>query len=361
MIDEGSSVRVEVEGGERELVTLALEPASLQHRCPATAAVTDAGRAVVEVQPLRWGRHRVGAGVATATDPSGAWLACATVEPLTLRVRPASQQMTGGAGVGRPLGIQGDHLSTRRGEGTELAEVREYRPGDRLRRITWRISSRTDELHVVDALTERDTDVLLVLDSLRPAQELGLEPDSSLDVGARAVLALARHYLGFGDRLGVHDLGHRLPDLPLGSGPRQLVLLHELLAAANRTDRTDAVRQATLRPTRAPRPGTLVFLCSPLLADEVLAEVGRLRRLGVELVVVDTLPAALGQVGQHAQPAGGHGVQEAWMLRRLQREAVLERLRAAGIPVAAWRGPASLAAVLQAMEDSRHAPRMARR
>ena len=88
---------------------------------------------------------------------------------------------------------------------------------------------------------------------------------------------------------------------------------------------------------------------------------GRLRVLGVELVVVDTLPPGLGRIGPVGPRDGLQGLAQAWMLRRLQRQAVVESLQAAGIPVAAWQGPASLAAVLQAMEQARHAPRMVRR
>lgn len=358
-IGEGQAVLLRVQAAPDELVTLALAPGPLQHSAPAHGAATGVGAAGVRVEPVRWGRHRLGPGVVTAGDPAGAWRVQGSVESVPVRVRPAGELMLGGSGVRLPLGSQGEHVSSRRGEGTEIAEVRQYRPGDRLRRITWRTSSRSDELHVVDALTERDTDVLVLLDSLAPALELGDEPESSLDVGVRATVALARHYLAFGDRVGVHDLGHRLRDLPLGSGPRQLAMLHEALSGAAREPGQG--RPAGLRPTRAPRAGTLVFVCSPLLDQEVLAEVGRLRVLGVELVVVDTLPPGLGRIGPVGPRDGLQGLAQAWMLRRLQRQAVVESLQAAGIPVAAWQGPASLAAVLQAMEQARHAPRMVRR
>lgn len=358
-VGEGQAVQLSVEGAPDELVTLALTPAQLQHLRPGPGVSTGAGGAVVQVEPVRWGRHRIGPGIVVAEDASGAWRRTGTVEPLQLRVRPSSELMVGGSGVKQPLGVHGEHLSARRGEGTELAEVRQYRPGDRLRRVNWRISSRTDELHVTEAHTERDTDVLVLLDSLNPALELGKEPESSLDIGVRATLALARHYLGFGDRLGVHDLGHRVGDLPLGTGPRQLVGLNEVLSHAGRDHST--TRQPGLRPVRTPRAGTLVFVCSPLLDDDVLTEIGRLRGLGVELVVVDTLPPSLGTSRSSVPREQTKGLAEAWMLRRLERQAVLERLQAVGIPVTAWHGPASLAGVLQAMEQARHAPRMVRR
>ena len=45
------------------------------------------------------------------------------------------------------------------------------------------------------------------------------------------------------------------------------------------------------------------------------------------------------------------------MLRRIERDGVIERLRSLGIPVTPWRGTGSLASVLLSMEAARSAPR----
>jgi hypothetical protein len=91
--------------------------------------------------------------------------------------------------------------------------------------------------------------------------------------------------------------------------------------------------------------------------------VGRLRQLGCEVVVVDTLPAELGTSRwlkrRHRRERSW--LDEAWVVRRLEREETFARLRQAGVPVVAWRGTASLAGVLATMERSRRAPRLARR
>ena len=337
--------------GADALVALAWPGQPLTRRHPASGAAVDAGHATVGIELRRWGSHDLGVGLAVASDPSGAWQAEKDVVRGRVRVRPTNQPMAGGAGVRRPLGIQGTHLSARHGEGTELAEVREYRPGDRLRRITWPISSRRDELYVVDSFTERDTDVLIVLDTLEPARTLEIDTDSSLDIGARATLALARHYLDFGDRVGVHDLAGRL-EIPLGSGPRQLVALHERLM---HVPRRDGNLPPPLHPTPPIRSGSLVFFCTPLLGDKVLTELGRLRAMGADLVVVDTLPAGLGSRASHSEDvAQALG----WRLRRIQRQGVIEALVRQGVPVAAWTGPTSLAGLLLAMEQAQHAPRV---
>lgn len=364
-IVEGQSVNVEVAcPGATGVLTLGWTPAALLRLAPAHGVVSGTATAGVRVEPLRWGRHLTGPAVARIDDPSGAWRAQTTLDRVVVRVRPAASRMVGGSGVKSPLGLNGAHLSSVRGEGTEIAELREYRPGDRMRRIAWRVSSRTEDLHVVDSLTERETDVLVVLDTQHPAQELGMVPDSSLDIAIRATMALTQHYLDFGDRVGVHDLGRRVGGMPLRSGPHQARVLNELVS---RAVRGEAAGKLALNPTPRPRSGALVFVCSPLLDEDVITEIGRLRNLGSELVVIDTLPSSLSAAGLprgtmlSAQTAQDSNLVAAWSLRRMRRDAVVDELRAHGVPVTAWHGPTSLAAVLLAMEQADRAPRLVRR
>ena len=73
--------------------------------------------------------------------------------------------------------------------------------------------ARTGELHVTATYSDRDAEVLLVLDS---GQDLGRAPESSLDVGVRAAAAIAEHYLRAGDRVGA---GRPRPAAAAGAGP----------------------------------------------------------------------------------------------------------------------------------------------
>lgn len=354
---EAVGVSVELEDAPHAVTTLAWQPGRQELTAPVWGAVTSP-TARVSVEPQLWGRHRLGPPSAVVEDASGLWRASLGTERVPLQVRPASQRMTGGAGVNAPVGLNGAHLSSVRGEGTEIAEVREYRPGDRIRRVVWRLGSRSDDLHVVEARTERDTDVLVVVDSLQPAQEVGDEPDSSLDVAVRATTALANHYLGFGDRVGVHDLGMRIGRLPTGSGPRQARVLVEL---ASRVNREAVDPRGTLRPVAPQRPGTLCFVCTPLLLAEVVTEIGRLRSMGCEVVVVDTLPAGLGGPAPKGADAETVRLATAWRARVLLRGQLLDQLAHHGVPVTRWRGGDSLAGVLLAMERAGRTPRMVQR
>lgn len=320
---------------------------------PVTGAAVGAdGEVAVGVQAERWGRYTLPVAPIVLVDASGAWRGQAERRELRLVVRPRTEPLSGGSGVSRPIGMSGVHRSRDRGEGTELAQVRGFTPGDRLRRINWRITSRLPGVHVNAMLVERDTDVLIVTDS---PPDVGIEGEAtSLDATVRAVAGITQHYCGFGDRVALHDLGTRIGSVRPGTGHRQVkVMLHQLA-------RTNPATDASYHGRRVPSlsSGTLVFVCSPLLEPMVLDEIVRLRRLGAEVVVVDTLPDRVGRSFDDHEPATFLG--EAWMLRRLGRDEPLLRLEELGIPVVSWQGPSSLAVVLQAMEAARTAPRMRR-
>jgi uncharacterized protein (DUF58 family) len=326
---------------------------------PRSGAVIDTAEATVVVEPHTWGRYLVGPPQVSVMDPSGSWRAAGDGASSYVVVRPAASRLVGSSGVTRPIGMAGSHSSTTPGEGSQLAELREFRVGDRLKRINWRVTSRTGRLHVATMLTERDTDVLLVMDTLHDVPGLKSTDPTSLDLAVRAVAALARHYLEYGDRVAVHDIGRRMRHVRAGSGPRQLLVTIDALSRIDRGT-NPAYRSRQIRGVTA---GTLVFFCSPLIDESATTEVGRLRQLGCEVVVVDTLPSDLGtQASLHRRGhRDGTWLDEAWVLRRLERDEMFARLRQAGVPVVGWRGTASLAGVLATMERSRRAPRMARR
>lgn len=353
VVTEGDAVAYRLEADDWPgFVTAQLSPRERLLLDPPLGAVCGAeGEATVHVEPERWGRYRMEVSPVVLTDASGSWRAVVESRQLGVTVRPRVQPIDGGSGVARPIGMSGIHRSRRRGEGTELSDVREFVPGDRLRRINWRVTSRMPGVHVNAMLVERDTDVLVVADT---ALDVGAEGEaSSQDALVRALAGIVQHYAAFGDRVAIHDLGQRIGHVRAGTGQRQVRLVMQRLANALSTGQLEGVP----RRVRTLASGTLVFVVTPLLEAAVQEEVLRLRNLGGEVVVVDVLPSAIGRRFDLFQDPY---LDEAWVLRRLERDGLVERLREAGIPVVAWEGPTSLAAVLQAMEAARSAPRMRR-
>jgi uncharacterized protein (DUF58 family) len=137
--------------------------------------------------------------------------------------------------IGRRMGslLAGDYRSAVLGEGTELAQVRPYVPGDDVRRIDWNVTARTDIPHVRVQLAERVLVTWLVLDS-SASMAFGTADRRKADVAEGVALAIGHVATRRGNRLGLVTFGD---SSPRSSPPRQgRVGLIGLLTALRRED-----------------------------------------------------------------------------------------------------------------------------
>src|SRR5918997_1772643 len=108
--------------------------------------------------------------------------------------------------------LAGDYRSTVHGEGTELAQVRPYVPGDDVRLIDWNVTARTAEPHVRVHLAERVLVTWLVLDT-SPSMPVGTADRRKADVAEGVAIAVGHVATRRGNRLGVVTFGAREPQL----------------------------------------------------------------------------------------------------------------------------------------------------
>jgi uncharacterized protein (DUF58 family) len=102
--------------------------------------------------------------------------------------------------------LAGDYRSNLLGDGTELAQVRPYVPGDDVRRIDWNVTARTGETHVRVQLAERVLVTWLVLDT-SISMDFGTADRRKADVAEGVALALGHVATRRGNRLGVVTFG----------------------------------------------------------------------------------------------------------------------------------------------------------
>jgi uncharacterized protein (DUF58 family) len=113
--------------------------------------------------------------------------------------------------------LAGDYRSTLHGEGTELAQVRPYVPGDDVRQIDWAVTARTQEPHVRVQLAERVLVTWLVLDT-SPSMQFGTADRRKADVAEGVAIAVGHVATRRGNRLGIVTFGDFSPR---ASPPRQ--------------------------------------------------------------------------------------------------------------------------------------------
>lgn len=124
------------------------------------------------------------------------------------------------------------HRTSDHGLSTEFIEHREYRRGDELRSIDWRVLARTERLYVKVHEMESNMRVNLVVDtsaSMRVAPADGLP--SKLDLACSIAGALTVMVQGQQDAVGLVCLGNAIDEhIPARQGPQHRRLLFEYLA-----------------------------------------------------------------------------------------------------------------------------------
>jgi uncharacterized protein (DUF58 family) len=113
--------------------------------------------------------------------------------------------------------LAGDYRAFVHGDGSELAQIRPYVPGDDVRSIDWNVTARTGEPHVREHLAERVLVTWLVLDT-SPSMQFGTADRRKADVAEGVAIAVGHVATRRGNRLGVVTFGD---DQPRGLPPRQ--------------------------------------------------------------------------------------------------------------------------------------------
>ena len=248
----------------------------------------------------------------------------------------------------RLQGLTGPHDSRRAGDGNDLRDINLFTPGDRLRRIDWRVTARRNgggypgtsssgitDLYVRRSYATADAAVMLVLDSRdevgpdlttwNDSSSIAEDDPTSLDHARAAALTLARRYLQAGDRVGLEDLGRMRRPMPPAGGQRQLRRLTMRIALAE-PEGEPRVRQ---RPPRLPS-GALIIICSTFLDDETAHLAQLWHGAGHRVLAVDVLP----------EPELKHAPRRlltAYRIIAMDREDRMMNLARSGVEVIGWQ------------------------
>ncbi|MDA0139034.1 DUF58 domain-containing protein [Solirubrobacter sp. CPCC 204708] len=102
--------------------------------------------------------------------------------------------------------IPGEHLTPQTGQGTELAMIRPYHPGDDVRHLDWNATARLQEPYVRVHVGERALTSWLVLD-VSASMQFGTADRRKADVAEGVALAIGHVATRRGNRLGVMGVG----------------------------------------------------------------------------------------------------------------------------------------------------------
>ncbi len=227
---------------------------------------------------------------------------------------------------GRYRDIAGGHRSESRGEGIELADIREYRSGDPIRSINWRISNRRREPWVTLRHPDRSATIVIVADTYGAHLSMTVEPGV-----VRAVEALAGTHLALHDKVGALLLGPDIEWIPPQLGERQKYRITDAFI-----DTTQWSRDWSTKPDlhRLISSDAVVIIVSTLRDRRILSHVAALRAGGRHIAILE--PVIVVEAEQLSKASHSPEVDRASRLDRLDRDANRRALRRDGLLVVPW-------------------------
>jgi uncharacterized protein (DUF58 family) len=328
-----------------------LEVAEGQNPTVLRLAAAEERRLDLTVRAARWGAYRVGDVFLRKFGPFGVVrheMRLNRTQPL--KVYPASEAVRS---LLRPLRTQvfaGNQVAREKGEGIEFADLRPFVSGDRIRRVNWRASARRGELWVNELHPERNTDVILFLDSFAEAR---LGATGTLDLAVAGATGLAQRYLRHKDRVGFVSFGGVLNWLLPATGELQLYRIIDSILDTE-VVLNFAWKDLEVIPRRTLPPHALVLALTPLLDERATDALLDLRARGFDLSVLEISPLPF------TKPGRGKTGELAWRIWMLQREALRTRYERAGVPVGTWDDSAPLATAIEEVRSFRRHARLSR-
>jgi uncharacterized protein (DUF58 family) len=294
-VQQGDRLDIEVKvTAKRSLSTLVLEervPERLGKPVRVPITKLSSGQTLSHRYGLRCSRrgvYNVGPLVAIAGDPLGlSQRETVVAEPFELLVHPRVE-----IAEDRPLTRQFEDppirppVSKPWPSGLEFYGMREYTPGDDLRRIVWRASGRTGKIMVREAEQGVTDKVVMVLDTDRGSHSRDGEGYSeSFEAGIRVAASLGVKHLRDGYEVRTETNGGPLTR-PLRGAGKQLMLLDGL--ARLELSRAPLVQVFTRMLTRPARDAHHVII-TPRLGVAEAAQLRLLLNRGLSVLVVALL------------------------------------------------------------------------
>jgi uncharacterized protein (DUF58 family) len=158
--------------------------------------------------------------------------------------------------------MAGQSDSIFKGRGMEFVDVREYAPGDDVRRIDWNVSARMRKTYIKRLVEERELTVLLLVD-LSASGHFGTTGETKRELAAQLAGTLALSAIRNSDRVGLilftSEVEHYLP--PRKTRKHVQRLMRDLLLHTPKHEGTSLEAALTFAGRVTHRPALIFMLC----------------------------------------------------------------------------------------------------
>ncbi|HSD85422.1 MAG TPA: DUF58 domain-containing protein [Anaerolineae bacterium] len=227
------------------------------------------------------------------------------------------------------------------GSGTDFWGVREYYPGDPLRRLDWRLTARHPHKFFTKEFEQEEiADIGLILDA-RQKTNLPIGEDSLFEHAVRATASLAEVFLRQGNRVSLLVYQRHLASVFPGYGKLQLNrVLHTLARITPESD--SSLNSLQFLPIQMFSSHSLIVIISPLLSGD-WQFFRRLRAYGYQVLLISPDPL---DYARHILPTDLDS-RLATRLTRLERQIEINQITQLWIPVIDWQVSQPLAPLVR--------------
>ncbi|NCF99374.1 MAG: DUF58 domain-containing protein [Planctomycetia bacterium] len=186
--------------------------------------------------------------------------------------------------------ITGLHRSPFHGSSVELAEHREYVPGDDIRHIDWKVFGRSDRFYIKQFEEETNLRVQLVMDASE-SMNYGSGAMTKLEYARTLAAALAYLILGQQDAVGALVFDDKIrADAPISQSRSHLQDLVSVLSQESGKDTTD-IGEVLGRVSDRLKRRCLIVLMTDLFDEPegILHGLRRLRHAGHDVLVLHVM------------------------------------------------------------------------
>ena len=162
--------------------------------------------------------------------------------------------------------LQGDYRSPSRGDGLDLADLREYQFHDDVRRMDWNATARLGTPYIREYLEDREIPVWFLLD-MSPSMSFEGVSVSKHTVLMEFTTLMCRMMLGRGNRAGAMIFSGRVDRIiPARGGRQQLLQILNAVATHRPSQNITDLQQVLKDAANAIRRRSLIFVVSDFIS-----------------------------------------------------------------------------------------------
>ncbi|NOZ81158.1 MAG: DUF58 domain-containing protein [DPANN group archaeon] len=172
--------------------------------------------------------------------------------------------------------IAGNYHSIFKGQGIEFSDIRDYRPGDDIRAIDWKVTARFNHPYIKEFIEERDLHVYFIFD-YSASGSFGsrcAKRQKAIELTATLMFSAMRN----NDNVGLSIFTDRVETfIPARKGRRHVLKLISCLVTHQPRSMTTDLQQALVHASHVIRRKSVIFIVSDFLDQDFVTPLRILR------------------------------------------------------------------------------------